>query len=69
VNLDRMISPAELAAWLQVKPATLERWRATDQGPPWYKLGTTRQAPVRYKTSEVRAFLDAHTFTRTKAAH
>jgi len=69
MSLDKMISPEELAAWLQVAPATLERWRARDQGPTWYKLGKTRQAPIRYKTSEVEAFLKANTFTSTKGPH
>jgi len=64
----QLIDAAQLAAWLNVSPATLERWRSKGDGPPWFKLGDARQAPVRYRRQAVREWIDANTFSSTAEA-
>jgi predicted DNA-binding transcriptional regulator AlpA len=63
-----LLDTAAVAAWLQVSPKCLERWRGKNQGPPWVKLGKSRQAPVRYRRSAVEAWIQSRKFQSTKEA-
>lgn len=47
------LDSAALAAWLDVPERTLERWRYTGGGPPYYRLGRL----VRYRRSLVEVWL------------
>ena len=42
--LDDMLTPVELATWLQVSIRTLEAWRNKKHGPPYHHVGRS----VRY---------------------
>ena len=52
---EAMVREGEIAEFLNVKVATLRHWRATEQGPRWYKLG----GAVRYKVGDIQTWLDS----------
>jgi len=52
-EVDRIISPAELAEMLGVSIRTVYAWRATDSGPPAMKVGKH----LRYRLSDVEKWL------------
>jgi predicted DNA-binding transcriptional regulator AlpA len=54
---DRLISTEEAAAILDLKPGTLATWRVRRFGPSFVRLGKA----VRYRESDVRAFVSAAT--------
>ena len=47
-------SPQELAAYLDVTPTTLYRWRKNDAGPPSIRVGNR----VRYPVAAVKRWLE-----------
>lgn len=54
------LSPADAAAFLGVSEQTLAVWRCTKRYPlPYVKVGRL----VRYKTSDLQAFLELRTIT------
>ena len=54
-----LLTPKEAAEMLKVSPDTLEGWRAKRTGPPWTKLGDGKRSPVRYRRSDLEAYLKA----------
>ncbi|MBJ6751354.1 helix-turn-helix domain-containing protein [Geomonas anaerohicana] len=58
------LTTPEAAAYLKVKPATLEQWRWNGRGPRFAKIGRS----VRYRMSDLDAFLDARVFGSTTEA-
>jgi hypothetical protein len=44
---------------------TIRRWRRLGTGPVYLKLGTGPKAPVRYRITDLDAWLDAHARTST----
>jgi excisionase family DNA binding protein len=52
---DELLTPAEVAAWLQVPLSTLRIWRHRREGPPAVKVGRL----LRYRTAAVEAWLEA----------
>lgn len=52
-----LLTPKEAAARLRVTTETLEQWRGRLAGPPWIKLGTSKQSPIRYRLSEIEKYL------------
>lgn len=59
----KMLTQAEAAERLGLKPATLARWRWSGQGPLHRKLG----AAVRYHIDDIEAFIAAGTRTSTSS--
>lgn len=53
--MEPMMTPTQVAEWLDVSTNTLSQWRYMRSGPAFYKVGRH----VRYKQSEVSAWLDA----------
>jgi len=54
--LTRLLTTEEAAAYLNIKPSTLEKWRYTKAVQiPFVKIGTC----VRYKTEALNEFLKA----------
>lgn len=51
---DALLSPAELAAELDVTTETLRRWRKAGTGPAWFRLGDRF---VRYQRDDIRTWL------------
>ncbi|MZE44949.1 DNA-binding protein [Streptomyces sp. SID5477] len=55
-----MLTPAEVGALLSVTEKTLAEYRWKGTGPRFIKLGGNhRSAPVRYRASVIREWLDA----------
>lgn len=54
--MDQLLTPAEVQTRLQMARSTLTYWRATDQGPPWIRLG---KASIRYPESGLDAWIAA----------
>ena len=52
---DELLTPAEVAAWLQVPLSTLRIWRHRREGPPAVKVGRL----LRYRAGAVEAWLKA----------
>jgi len=55
--LDELLTTADVAGRLGVPPRTLEQWRYLGRGPAYIKVGNKS---VRYRQSDIDAFLDAH---------
>lgn len=62
-----LLTSAETATLLGIKPNTLEIWRTKGHGPAFLKLGIAAQAPVRYRRSEVVAWLEQRLYASTSA--
>ena len=57
MKTDRLMTPAEVAAWLAVPVRTLESWRTRGkgEGPAYTRLGASKL--VRYRRAAVEAWL------------
>lgn len=64
---DDLLTSAETAALLSIKPNTLEIWRHKGRGPAFVKMGDAPQAPVRYLQSVVTDWLAQRSFASTSA--
>jgi hypothetical protein len=62
---DDLLTSAETAALLGIKPNTLEIWRHKGKGPIFQKYGRTPQAPIRYRRSTVMEWLERQSFSST----
>ena len=62
-RMPERMTQAELAAFWQVSPRTLERWRALGTGPAWMRIG----GRVLYRRTDVLAFEQAHTTGQPQA--
>lgn len=56
-NGDIMLPTAQAAVVAGVKPATMRDWRHEDIGPPWLKIGESKQARVLYPRSGLEQWL------------
>jgi hypothetical protein len=61
---DEMLTPAQLAAWLQCSQAWLSQARIDGTGPPFQRLGGRL---VLYRRGGVRTWLRQRTYTSTSA--
>ena len=52
-----LLTEQEVSRLLNIKVATLRRWRWAGRGPRYIKVG----ACVRYRQDELRGFIDANT--------
>lgn len=59
-----LLTPDEVADWLQTKRETLATWRTQNRGPAFVKVG----ASVRYRRKAVRDFIDNNEFANTTQA-
>lgn len=62
---DPLLTPAEVADRLRIKPDTLQKMRRHGRGPRFVMIGS--KAP-RYKLSDVQAYVDARTVENTTQA-
>ena len=62
-----LLTNEETSALLGIKPNTLEIWRHRGKGPPFVKMGSAPQAPVRYLRSAVMDWLAQQSFASTSA--
>lgn len=54
---NELLTAREVATILKVTVYTLENWRGLRTGPKYTKLGEGIRAPVRYKRSDVDAYV------------
>ncbi|MET9973870.1 helix-turn-helix transcriptional regulator [Streptomyces microflavus] len=54
---DVKLTPAQLGTELGVSKQTLANWRWAGAGPRYVKLGTGKNAPIRYRRTDVDAWL------------
>ena len=64
---DELLTNEQTASLLGLKPNCLDIWRFRGQGPRFIKLGTKKQSPVRYRRSDVEAWLESNRFASTSA--
>jgi hypothetical protein len=64
-SADEVFTAKQAADHLKFTPDYLERLRSTGKGPPYLKIGNARTSPVRYRRSDVDAWLDQHERTST----
>lgn len=55
--MEPLATSAEVAAFLNVHPQTMDRWASRRQGPPYIKVEGSR----RYVWAEVRTWLEERT--------
>lgn len=55
-----LLTTKEAARVLKIGPGTLANYRVSGGGPPFYKLGHGRRAPVRYRRRDLHQWLDDH---------
>ena len=61
-----LLTTAEAAAHIGVKPNTLERWRTYGTGPEFIKINPhSLRSPMRYRESVLEAWLAERTCTNT----
>ena len=54
LTITEMLTSAETAELTHIKEGTLRYWRATGQGPPWFRLGPRR---IAYRRSDVEQWI------------
>jgi excisionase family DNA binding protein len=52
-QLDRLLTPQDLAGYLEIPVATIYAWRHRRQGPPGFKVGRH----LRYRLSDVERWI------------
>lgn len=63
---DKLLTPAEAAGFLGLSRQTLNCWRMSGRhGLPFMKAGRV----VRYKLSDLQAFVDGHMHGRRQVSH
>ncbi|QDP20023.1 helix-turn-helix domain-containing protein [Sphingomonas xanthus] len=67
VHLDDLLTNEQAAKLLGIKPTTLEIWRTKGKSPPFLKLGTSKQAPIRYHRAALAVWLNERSFASTSA--
>lgn len=60
-----LLDTAAAAAVLGVRPQTLAEWRTNGRGPRFIRVSARR---IRYRRTDLDAWLDAQTRTHTRAA-
>jgi hypothetical protein len=65
--MDDLLDSAETAAILGIKINTLEIWRIRGNGPAYVKMGDHARAPVRYRRTDVVAWIEQRLRISTSA--
>jgi hypothetical protein len=56
-----MMTPSDVADFVQVSEGRLATWRGKQVGPPWVKVGDGPNGAVRYPREELRAYIENRT--------
>lgn len=62
-----LLNTQQAALYLQVSESTLNHWRSDGDGPRFVRIGTARGA-VRYRMSDIRAYVESRVFSSTAEA-
>lgn len=62
----RLMSSAEVSAYLGISLNTLQKWRSRNMGPKYVKYGGANSSAIRYYQDDVEAFRKAHTIHTTQ---
>lgn len=54
---DELVPPRPTARLLGISENTLANWRVAGTGPPYVKLGNSRTSAIRYRRSDIKAFI------------
>ena len=65
MNTASHLNTASAAQYLSLSPRTLEKYRLTGEGPPYYKVGSR----CLYKLEELEAWLSTKRCASTSDAH
>lgn len=60
-----LLTNAETAELLGIKPNTLEIWRHEGKGPKFLKMGPKKQDPIRYAEADVLTWINQRTCSNT----
>ncbi len=63
--VDEMVTPGKLAQEWDTTEGALAQLRSRGRGPKFVKLGGGQGGRVLYRRSDIRAYLDANTVSRT----
>lgn len=61
--MSQLLTPKELCERWSLTNHTLRKWRVTNDGPSYIKLGENRNSEVRYRIEDVEAFEMANHYT------
>ena len=61
--MDRLLDTKAAAYWLRISPETLAKHRCRGTGPRFVRAGAGKQSPVRYRKSDLEAWLVEATST------
>jgi len=56
-SISEFLDEDQLAKWLGLSKACIQRWRYTAQGPRFLKLGTGKHAAIRYRRADIESWL------------
>jgi hypothetical protein len=59
-HLPVLMTPDQVADLLMVSPRTLAGWRLRGQGPKFVRLGNKGREMIRYRSSVILAWIEAH---------
>jgi predicted DNA-binding transcriptional regulator AlpA len=57
VIYDELLTGPEVAQILKISINTVNWWRCNGKGPRYIKLGTSLRCPVRYRHSDLQAYI------------
>lgn len=60
--MSQLLTPKDLCARWKISDDTLRKWRVSNTGPTYIKLGDTRNAQVRYRLEDIEAFERSNKF-------
>ncbi|HKH44603.1 MAG TPA: helix-turn-helix domain-containing protein [Thermoanaerobaculia bacterium] len=67
-SLPVLMTPDQVADLLMVSPRTLAGWRLRGEGPRFVRLGNKGREMIRYRSSVILAWIEAHERQATEGA-
>ncbi|UOF79765.1 helix-turn-helix domain [Caudoviricetes sp.] len=60
--MSQLLTPKDLCDRWKISNDTLRKWRVSNTGPAYIKLGDTRNSQVRYRLEDIEAFERSNKF-------
>ncbi len=64
--MSQLLTPKELCDRWKIADNTLRKWRVTNTGPNYIKLGENRNSEVRYRMDDIEEFERSNRFVTQK---